>query len=192
MGGFSYTAAMDQSLPSTQLDVRAFARSGGSQRGAAALSAFVRVVHDCVGAGVDRTVQWSVEAALRGAVQDAAQPVLHLCANTVLPMTCQRCLEPLDVEITVNQSFRFVADEESAAEQDEDSPEDLLVESAQFNLRELLEDELVLAMPLIPVHLVCPAAPRMSVRDAGFEDAADAKEHAFAALAKLRDGKGGA
>ena len=160
-------------------------------RGTAPVSDFSRVAHDCIDAGAGKTVAWSAEGAIRAGSGESPQVLLHLQVDAVLPLTCQRCLEPVEIPAAVDQWFRFVPDEETAESQDDDSPEDLLVESAQFDLRELVEDELVLAMPLIPSHAVCPIAPRLSARDPGFDDTPQDKPNPFAALGKLKSGKGG-
>jgi uncharacterized protein len=178
-------------MPSRHLDVRAFARSSGTLSGTAQLSDFARVSQDCVDGGSDRTVSWSAAGEVRAATGKEPQILLHLQVDTVLPLTCQRCLEPVQTPTAVDQWFRFVPDEETADAQDDESPEDLLVESAQFDLWELVEDELVLAMPLIPSHEVCPTAPRLSASDPGFDDAPQAKPNAFAVLGKLKSGKDG-
>jgi len=182
---------MEQALPTSHLDVRAFARSAGALRGAASLPDFARVAHDCVGGGVGTVVRWSVDGVVRGGTDGAPQLMLHLQIDATLSLTCQRCLEPVETAIGVDQWFRFVPDEETADAQDDDSEEDLLVESAEFDLRELVEDELVLAMPLIPSHAECPTAPRLSASDPDFDEAGPAKPHAFAALANLKSGKDG-
>ena len=177
--------------PTSHLDVRAFARTGGSLGGSVPLSAFSRVAQDCVDGGADATVVWSAQGQSRGADGAAIEPWLHVQARTELPLICQRCLEPMRAPAEVDQWYRFVADEATAELQDDTAAEDLLVESADFDLRELVEDELVLAMPLIPSHDTCPAAPVMSVQDASFEMPVDDKPHPFAALGQLRQRKGG-
>ena len=182
---------MEHALPTSHLDARAFARSAGALRGTTPLPDFARVAHDCVGGGVGTVVRWSADGTLRTGLDGEAQLMLHLQIDTTLPLTCQRCLEPVETAIAVEQWFRFVPDEATADAQDDGSEEDLLVESAQFNLRELVEDELVLAMPLIPAHTACPTAPRLSASDADFDEAGPAKPHAFAVLAKLKSGKDG-
>lgn len=191
MRRFSYTAPVKHSLPTRHLDVRAFARSGGTLSGTAHLSDFARVSQDCVDGGAGSTVAWSAAGTVRTDTGKAPQILLHLKIDTMLPLTCQRCLEPVQTPAAVDQWFRFVPDEETADAQDDDSEEDLLVESAQFDLQELVEDELVLALPLIPSHEVCPTAPRLSASDPGFDDAAPAKPNAFAVLGKLKSGKDG-
>jgi uncharacterized protein len=84
----------------------------------------------------------------------------------------------MTVDISVNRWFRFVADEATALAEDDECEEDLLVTSAELNTIELLEDELLLAMPLIVSHGSCqPPASAALVDDL---------PHPFAALAGLK------
>lgn len=177
--------------PSTHLDVRAFARTAGHAGGKVPLTDFDRVAADCVGGGADAVVSWSAQGEMRGGSDGTASvPWLHLQLEATLPLVCQRCLEPVGTPVAVDQWFRFVPDEETAEQLDDDAAEDLLVESEAFDLRALVEDELVLAMPLIASHASCPAPPRMSAQDAGFDAAADDGPRPFAALGRLRKGTG--
>ncbi|MCP5261708.1 MAG: DUF177 domain-containing protein [Rhodoferax sp.] len=177
--------------PSTQLDIRAFARSAGSVGGTLPLAEFDRVTPDCVGDVANVEVTWSASGDLRGGQGTSAVPWLHLQVRGELPLVCQRCLEPVATPVAVDQWFRFVPDEDTAEQQDDDATEDLLVESAEFDLRALVEDELVLAMPLIASHETCPRAPRLSAQDEGFEEPAAQPPRPFAALAQLRARKDG-
>ncbi len=193
MARFSYTARVKNQQsqpPSAHLDVRAFARTGGSLSGKASLSLFDRVAQDCVDKGANVVVSWSANGQSRAADQGAPRLFLHVQMQAELPLTCQRCLDTVHFPVLVDQWFRFVADEVSAEQQDDDADEDLLVESDDFNLCELLEDELVLAVPLIATHTSCPDAPSVSAQDADFDTAADDKPSPFAALAKLKRGSG--
>jgi uncharacterized protein len=119
---------------------------------------------------------------------------LHLTAHTTLPQTCQRCLAEVGTQLEVNRSYRFVADEATAEAEDDASEEDLLAISREFNLLELIEDELLMALPLVPMHDVCPVQPKMAVADADFEGDGEAvgagKPNPFAVLAALKQPKG--
>ena len=106
-------------------------------------------------------------------------------------MTCQRCLAPVDVPLEVDREFRFVADEATAEALDDESEEDLLAMSREFDLRELIEDELLMALPLVPRHEECPAPVQMASSDEDFEEASAEKPNPFAALAALKTGKPG-
>lgn len=176
--------------PSTHLDVRAFARSAGDAGGTVALADFARVAADCVAGGPDVQLAWSAHGELRDGNGVTAAPWLHLQVDAELPLVCQRCLEPVHTPVVVDRWFRFVPDEETAEQQDDDAVEDLLVESAEFDLHALIEDEVVLAMPLIASHAHCPAPPRLSAQDAGFDATAEERPQPFAALARLRLGQG--
>jgi uncharacterized protein len=76
-----------------------------------------------------------------------------------------------------------------AAAQDETSEEDVLALSRDFNLFELIEDEVLMSLPLVPRHEVCPVAVKLAVVDPDFESALEDKPKPFAALAKLRTSK---
>jgi uncharacterized protein len=101
---------------------------------------------------------------------------------------CQRCLEPVTTLVEFDREFRFVESEEAALAQDEDSEEDLLVQCPQFDLLELVEDELLMALPVSPKHEKCPGDLKLSAADADFERAPD-RPNPFAKLAQLKTPK---
>jgi uncharacterized protein len=90
-------------------------------------------------------------------------------------------------EVSAERSFRFVADEATAAALDDESEEDFLVISRDFDALALVEDELILALPLVPLHEVCPEVLPMSVADPEFE-AASERPNPFGVLAGLKTG----
>ena len=69
---------------------------------------------------------------------------------------------------------------------DDEEEEDLLVTSREFNVIDLVEDEVILAMPLVPLHEACPAPLHMSAEDPQFEQEEEKRPHPFAALAGLK------
>jgi uncharacterized protein len=88
----------------------------------------------------------------------------------------------------VERAFRFVASEEQAELEDEESEEDVLVLSRDFNLLELIEDELLMALPVVPKHEVCPAPVKLQAQDADFDEAApEQKPNPFAILQQLKN-----
>ena len=120
---------------------------------------------------------------------------LRLSAKACLPWTCQRCLQPVEIDIEVSRAIRFVADEATAAQMDAESEDDVLVISRSFDVLELVEDELIMASPIVPFHGQCPDLPAMSVADADFDDGesggaegdtAGGKPNPFAVLAQLK------
>lgn len=175
----------------THLDLRAFARRSGELSGREPVSGFARVAQECRVGSADPELVWAARGEMRANALEPEQVWLHLTADTVLGMTCQRCLDEVRVPVAVSQWFRFVADEETAAAQDDAAQEDLLVLSDDFDLHALIEDEILLALPLIARHTTCPKELNMSAHDPGFDAAALDKPNPFAALAQIRPGKGG-
>jgi len=54
------------------------------------------------------------------------------------------------VNLLVDRDFRFVPDEATAMAEDDEAEEDLLVLSGEFDLLALVEDELLMDLPLVP------------------------------------------
>jgi len=134
-----------------------------------------------------RRVRWHAAGSLRR-VGGEDQVWLHLQADADVVLQCQRCLLPLAQAVRVDRHFRFVADEDTAAALDDQIEDEVLVLTKSLDLRELLEDELLLALPLVPRHDVCPEAVPMQFGDV---ETVEEKAHPFAGLAILRKDKGG-
>lgn len=110
---------------------------------------------------------------------------LRLQVQAEAQHTCQRCLMPMAVSLSIDRWTQFVRDEAEAAALDAEQEEDVLVASRAFDAREWVEDELLLALPIVPMHEACPAPVRM--RDELEELPTRAPdEHPFAALAALK------
>jgi uncharacterized protein len=135
-------------------------------------------------------VRWDIVGESRPGATGAPVPWLHLDAEAVVPLVCQRCLAPVDTTLRVDRWFRFAPDEATAAQEDDVSEEDVLVAERDFDLRGLIEDELLMDIPITPRHEVCPEPVRLSAADEGF-DAGEEGERAnpFAVLGKLRSPK---
>ena len=136
-------------------------------------------------------LDWSAQGELRNTPAGEGQVWLHLTLSTVLRLICQRCLGPVDTPVTVDQWYRFVAGEELAQAQDDVSEEDVLALSRAFDLAALIEDEVLLALPLIPCHETCPVPVKLAAVDPAFDLATEQQRHPFAVLSKLQGGKAG-
>lgn len=172
------------------LDVKSFAQSSREISGHDLLSNYERLLVETHGIGADRYLNWSAQGELKsGEAGSGDQIWLHVQADVTLPLTCQRCLSPVDSVVSVNRSFRFVASEDDAEQQDDDCEEDVLALNPEFKLSELIEDEILMELPLVPRHDECPTEVVMAAEDANFEVASAEKRNPFAVLAKLQDGK---
>lgn len=129
---------------------------------------------------------WRAEGESRPVRGGASQTWLHLRASTRLSLVCQRCLGPVDTPLQAERSFLFVEGEDTAAQLDADTEDDVLALTRSLDLRTLVEDELLLAMPLVPRHELCPQPLPMA---AGDDEAGQEKPNPFAALAALKRGR---
>jgi uncharacterized protein len=172
-----------------RLDVRRFAEEGAELHGDDSVGRYHRLVAETQGVGLDRPVTWQARGELLNPRHVQPEIWLHLDAAATLPLVCQRCLGRVDMPLVVQRSFRFVADEATAAAQDDEAEEDLLALSRSFDLLELVEDELLMELPVAPRHETCPEPVKMSAVDEGFEQAAAERENPFAVLSRLKAGK---
>lgn len=189
---FSYTVQMSKTLQVHRVNMQAFAQEGELYEGAHLLQNMERIRHETLGLPTDLAVHWQACGELRPASSGDDQIWLHLTANTAVPLACQRCMGTVDVGLTVDQWYRFVATEDIAMAEDDQSEEDLLVTEPHFDLLALLEDELLMAIPLVPMHDECPVAPVFSAGDEVLTTAHpvnDGKPNPFAVLAQLKQVK---
>ena len=101
-------------------------------------------------------VSWRASGERRAVPASESELWLTLQVNTPVWLTCQRCLQPMPCALALDQRLRFVAGEAQAEALDADSDDDVLALSRSLDLRELAEDELLLALPLVPRHDECP------------------------------------
>ncbi len=179
---------MPKEFIAQRLDIKVFAEEGAQLQGVSTLGAHERLLAETEGRGADLPLSWGARGELRNPRGVKPEVWLHLQVNATLPLACQRCLAPVDVAVSVDRAFRFVADEATALAEDDESEEDLLVLSRSFDLLELVEDELLMEIPLVPQHEVCPQPVKLSVEDADFEQESQ-RPNPFAVLGKLKSGK---
>ena len=177
---------MKHDYDAQHLNIEAFAKTNGSLNGSVNLSRFDRLLEEAQGAGAHNPVRFSATGMTRPNGATSEQLWLTLSAEVALPQTCQRCLGPVDVPVAFEREFRFVASEEVAAVEDEESEEDVLALSRDFNLLELVEDELLMALPVVPKHEVCPGAVKLQVADPDFVEEEQEKPNPFAVLEQLK------
>jgi uncharacterized protein len=180
---------MKNESPPTQLDIKAFAHTGGALAGHDSLLKYERLKQEARTLSTETVLNWSAKGEVRADESGAEQIWLRLQVDLCMPMVCQRCMGPVDTALLIDQSFRFVASEEAAEAEDEESEEDILVLSQEFNLADLIEDEVLMALPVVPRHETCPVDVKLEVVDAGFEAALAEKLNPFAALASLKSSK---
>jgi uncharacterized protein len=183
-----YTSLVKDRFDPRALELLAFCRSGATLQGAWPQAGMVRLAGS-LAAPADADVAWTASGRLRPVAGGEAEVWLHLTAGTNVLLECQRCLQPMTQALRVDRAFRFVRGEAEAARLDEELEDDVLELPPRLDLHALVEDELILALPLVPRHDRCPAPLPLPV---GAEVAAAAPPHPFAALAALRRREPGA
>ena len=168
------------------LDVAAFAKANAVMEGQDPLSAFERLAQEAQAPVDGLNVDWYVEGEHVLETGGDGHLWMHIEADAQVPMTCQRCLGVTLVPLQVDRSFRFVRDEATAEALDDEAEEDLLAISKDLNVRQLIEDELLMELPLVPMHDECPEVMPMASSDEDFEQANTEKTNPFAVLAGLR------
>lgn len=176
-----------KTLDPRRLDVAAFAADRGEMAGHWPLAALDRLAGSVLGAEPpEAPVHWQAQGDSRPVTGSEPELWLRLSAQACVSMRCQRCLGALPVPLDVDRWIRFVGDAAQAEALDAELEDDVLELQRQMDLLELIEDELLLALPLVPRHEGACPQPLPMASSAGEAAAEDAPPHPFAALAKLK------
>lgn len=114
--------------------------------------------------------------------REAGRVVADVALVAQLSLRCQRCMQPMLLEIESSSRVALV-ESETEAEAVPPELETALAPEGRMRLADLVEEELLLAMPAAPRHAAgnCPAAA--SVRSD--EDFAQTSQRPFAGLGAL-------
>lgn len=135
------------------IDGFAFAREGGALEGTLPVSGLLRV-HDWL-ADVSGAVHYFVQGSLIKSVL-GGEPRLRLQIRGRLQLACQRCLGAIAFDLEAESLFRLVPeDTELTQEELEDDGCDVLPVAGALDLAALIEDEIILALPVAPRHEHC-------------------------------------
>ena len=131
-----------------------FASAGATQQGVWPLREFPRL------RDVLATDAGEVRYEISGVRDARGRPGLRLKVSGTLALRCQRCLEPMPFDVQTDETLVLAAtlDEIHAEPADTHAP-DRVVAGKEMALRELIEDELILAVPYAPRHEGCVAVP---------------------------------
>ena len=163
------------------VDLFEFARTAARAEGDLAIAAMTRVD------ALDRegAVHWSATGAhVERAGTPAPELRLALAVDGTVTLRCQRCMEPMRHALAIRSRFVIVADEaalDAMDPADESDDVDAIAGAVDFDLDGLVEDEVILALPLAPRHAACPPGAGLAMPGAG-------KASPFAALAVLKGG----
>lgn len=137
------------------IDGYEFARTGASLDGVWPLSDFERLRPSLLSHAGE------IEYSLKGVSDAQDRPALQITIRGALQLRCERCLSPLQFPLRVESVLALAR---SQAEIDalpvEAEGPDWVLAGKGMEVRELLEDELLLAVPYAPRHEHCAARGR--------------------------------
>jgi uncharacterized protein len=94
-------------------------------------------------------VRYSVE----GYTTAKGQPALHISLVADLGACCQRCLERLPLHLDVERDIVLLAGVRALDQADDDDDDtDAIPHAATLDLLDLIEEEVVLSLPMVPRH----------------------------------------
>jgi len=162
-----------QDLAGVVFDALDFARDGRLKVGKVAVAALGRlsdVVLDTAG---------ELQCEVRGERDRQGDSFLNLRVSGVLALRCQRCLEPMQYQVLVDNRLRLIPPGAEWPEDElEDDSADAIEATQEFALLPLIEEEVLLVLPIAPIHDSCETPVAAGK---------DQESSPFAVLAKLKN-----
>lgn len=157
------------------IDAAEFAREGRQLRGTVQVDSLDRLAGEVLGS------EAPLEFVLAGG-SDRRGPVLELHVSGRLNLRCQRCLEPLGWQCELTSRLRLVLPGQPWPDEALEDDESDAIEARQaLDVHGLVEEEILLAMPLAPRHEGC---------DSPGKPVSAGEKSPFAALAAIKRGSG--
>lgn len=128
-----------------------------------------------------------IGGSVRGAVRFArksGRAVADVTLEGAARLTCQRCMQPMTLPLSAHVQVALLssADEASTLE---DVFEPVLAPEGRISVAELIEEEVLLSLPIVPMHVAGePCAPLESL-EAASEPVAASTQRPFAQLDEL-------
>jgi uncharacterized protein len=93
-------------------------------------------------------------AELQGSQDPFGPRVVRGTLQCEVRLTCQRCLQPVDVALSGDILWGLVRDEKAAGQLDR-KLDPIVLDDGELWLRQAIEDELLLLVPIMPTHDMC-------------------------------------
>jgi uncharacterized protein len=171
---------MSNRLPEFIAPLR-LAELGRVLRGRLPLSRFRRLAQSLSAADGE------AEVVLEFGADEQGRPQVTGTVKAELELPCQRCLEPMTLPVVAEIRLALASSE---AEEEQLAPgfEALPVGDGSVSVADIVEDELILALPLVPMHAQtqCGAVKKYAL---DVSEGVLAPESPFAVLAGLKKGR---
>lgn len=126
-----------------------------------------------------------IHVSLSFAVDEQRLRTVSGSASGTVTQTCQRCLEPVPVDVEAEVNLAVALNEEQA----KNLPryyDPLIVEAEDIELLSLIEDELILSLPLVAYHEDCEIQTSFGDADEAARTQ-ETKPNPFSVLAQLKE-----
>jgi uncharacterized protein len=173
---------MLKGLP-TYIDPKRLALFGDRLKGRVALALMSRLRDSLCDVQGDAQIDWLF------ALDDKQRPMISGRVHAQLPQQCQRCLQPMLTEIDTKMALVVLDSETSQNSQNEELPlgyETITLTSTPVSLITLIEDELILALPIVAKHTACPSNECQYV--SSIAEDKTLKNNPFQVLSQLKNG----
>ena len=128
------------------IDGLQFARGALEQRGVVGMERLPRLAQlQCSTEGL--------EYHLRGGRAGNGKPCLRLSVRGSVELHCQRCLDPIQVPIAIDAELQLAESPREISEADDEI--DRVLASRNMSVGWLVEDEVILTLPMVPRHEEC-------------------------------------
>jgi uncharacterized protein len=138
-------------------DPKEFCRRNEKLEGGVPVAGFPRLAALC--SNPSDELKWWLE----GSHSASGDIQLDLTVSGKLDLVCQRCLDTFSYSLDSKISLLLAATEEEADEMEsrlaDNDPVEVIVGGDSVNIMELIEDEVLLSIPLSPRHDACPNVP---------------------------------
>ena len=127
----------------------------------------------------------AVAVDLRFGRDEEGRRLLSGTLDTKVQVACQRCLQDMDLDLHCDMALLVFDTEEEVAALHEDQDGVVMSEDGDLDVKALIEDELILSLPMIPMHddIACSKV----LNELKEDEAADAnRSNPFAILAGLK------
>ena len=128
------------------IDGLQFARAALERRGVVGMEQLPRL-------GQLRCSTEGLEYHLRGGRAGDGRPCLRLSVMGSVRLLCQRCLDPIQVPIAIDAELQLAESAREISEADDEI--DRVLASRRMDIAQLVEDEVLLALPMAPRHAAC-------------------------------------
>lgn len=147
------------------IDAFEFCRNNGGREGVTPVAEMKRLAADCTDTSGE--IAWSLEGSMS---KPHGFPQIVLSVRGPVQLQCQRCLAPFEYMIdssTVLMLGKGDAEADEIEEIIDDESIDVIVGSQTCDIRDLIEDEALLALPQAPKHEVCPETTALDALKSG-------------------------